>query len=351
MKCCPAWVENLLNGGLLVRVFLSYRRGDAGGHAGRLTDALLQRMGPRSVFQDVTTISPGEDYTVAIDRALADCDAALVVIGPGWLSAATPQGTRRLFEPDDYVRVELATVLRRDIRVIPVLVGGARLPDAAELPDDLQGLAQRQALELHDETWHHDVDGLIRSLRGEPAVPGHRRRRWLAAGVALIAALGLSAGAWWLWGTGTNGSTGPPTAIPSCASPASHAWSQMALSKNPTAVDKSDSAGPLIFRVKYARWRALDGKWQVILATSMKNTTQQTVYHAAWRYDYLVVAQRPFNVTCFTPNGETVDAGLVNDALVGFNVKCKPTGHIELVLEDQSGTINVTPAGLEPGSC
>jgi TIR domain len=174
-----------------MRVFLSYRRGDAGGYAGRLTDTLIQHLGARSVFHDVTAISPGEDYTVAIERALADSDAALVVIGPGWLTVTSPQGARRLFEPGDYVRLELATILRRDIRAIPVLVGGARLPKAAELPDDLQALAQRQAVELHDETWREDVDGLLRSLRGEPAVPGNRRRRWLAAGVALIALLGL----------------------------------------------------------------------------------------------------------------------------------------------------------------
>ena len=286
---------------------------------------------------------------VAIDRALADCDAALVVIGPGWLTAVTPQGIRRLSEPDDYVRLELARALRRDIRVIPVLVSGARLPEAAELPDDVQGLVQRQAWELRDETWRHDVDGLIHSLRGEPARPGNRRRRWLVAGIALIALLGLSAGAWWLWGPGPGGNAGQPAAIPSCAPPASQAWSPIALSKDPTAVDKADPAGPLIFRVKYARWRAHDGKWQVILATSMENTTQQTVYHGDWRYQYLVVAQRPFKVTCFSPTSDTVDPGLVDDALVGFDVGCKPTGYIELVLE--SGRISVTSPSLEPGSC
>ena len=95
-----------------VRVFLSYRRGDVGGYAGRLTDALFQRLGPRSVFQDVTAISPGQDYTVAIDRALDDSDAALVVIGPGWLTASAPHGSRRLLEADDYVRLELARALR-----------------------------------------------------------------------------------------------------------------------------------------------------------------------------------------------------------------------------------------------
>jgi len=334
-----------------MRVFLSYRRGDAGGYAGRLTDTLIQRLGARSVFHDVTAISPGEDYTVAIDRALADCDAALVVIGPGWLTVTSPQGARRLFEPGDYVRLELATILRRDIRAIPVLVGGARLPKAAELPDDLQALAQRQAVELHDETWREDVDGLIRSLRGEPAMAGNRRRRWLAAGVALIALLGLGTGGWLLWGPGAGGNTQSPAAIPACVPPANQTWSSIALSDDPTAVDKADPAGQLIFKVKSASWRAHNGHWEVVLATSMQNTTQQTVYHEVWRYDYLVVAQRPFTPACFSGNGDTVDAGLVSDALIGFDVGCKPTGFIELVLEDESGRISVTPASLGAGSC
>ena len=331
-----------------MRVFLSYRRDDAGGYAGRLTDALLQRLGPKSVFHDVTAISPGQDYSVAIDRALADSDAALVVIGPGWLTAVTPQGARRLLEADDYVRLELARALGRDIRVIPVLVGGARLPEPAELPDDLQALAQRQALELHNETWHEDVDGLVRSLRGEPAVPANRRR-WLVAGTALIALLALGAGAWWLWGPGTGAQTGSAAAIAPCARPASQAWSQIALSKNPTAVDRASPGNPLIFTVKEAHWRAHNGKWQVVLATSVKNPAQQTNSIGDWRYKSLVVAQREFNVTCFSPTSDTVDPGIVDDELVGFDVKCKPTGLIQLVLE--SGIISVTPDTLDWGSC
>lgn len=334
-----------------MRVFLSYRRSDAGGYAGRLTDVLLQRLGAKSVFHDVTAISPGEDYTLAIDHALADCDAALVVIGPGWLTATSPQGTRRLFQPDDYVRLELARILSRDIRAIPVLVGGARLPKAAELPDDLQGLAQRQALVLHDETWRDDVDGLIRSLRGEPAVPGNQRRRWLVPGAALVAVLGLGAGAWFVWGSGTGGNSQPATAIPACAQPTGQAWSAITLSKDRTAVDRAESAGPLIFTVKSAHWRAVNGKWRVVLATSMKNTTGQTVYHEAYRYDYLVVANRQYEPTCFSANGDTVDAGLTNDAVIGFDVSCQPTGYIELVLEDESGRISVTPSTLGSGSC
>jgi TIR domain len=184
-------------GGRAVQVFLSYRRSDVGGYAGRLADALLQRLGPDSVFQDVVAIAPGQDFTAAIDRALDDCDAVLAVIGPGWLTSATPQGSRRLLEADDYVRLELARVLDRNVRVVPVLVGGAALPAGSELPDELQGLVRRQAVVLHDETWHQDVNGLVRSLRGEPAVPITRSRRWLVPGAAVAVALvALGAAAW-----------------------------------------------------------------------------------------------------------------------------------------------------------
>jgi hypothetical protein len=345
-----------------VRVFLSYRRDDAGGYAGRLTDALLQRLGPQGVFQDVTAISPGQDYTVAIDRALADSDAALVVIGPGWLTAETPQGTRRLLEADDYVRLELARALRRDIRVIPVLVGGARLPEAAELPDDLQGLAQRQALELRNETWHRDVDGLVGSLRGEPAMPANRRRRWLVAGTALVALLALGAGAWWLWGPGTGGqpSPGGPTgsgsnaqtgsATPqSCQPIAGQAWNQITLGKNPTARDTQDPNVPLTITVTGAHWRAHGGKWQVILATTVENAGQQIASIGYWQYQHLVVAQRLNNVTCFSSPSGTVRPGIIDDQRVGFDVNCKPTGR--LVLQLESGSINVTPDTVDWGSC
>jgi hypothetical protein len=333
-----------------MRVFLSYRRGDAAGYAGRLTDALIQRLGPKSVFQDVSAISPGRNFTMEIDRALADSDAALVVIGPGWITAETPQGTRRLLEADDYVRLEVSRALNRAIRVIPVLVGGARLPAAADLPSDLQELTQRQAVELHDGTWHRDVDGLVRSLRGQPAVPANRRRRWLAVGTALVALLALGVGSWWLWGPGTgaqSGSTSPPA--PPCPSPASQGWSPIELNKNPTVVDKVDPSNPLTFGVKRALWRSHDGKWQVLLATTLDNTSKQTINIGDWRYGNLEVAQRPFTLTCFSPKYDTLEPGLIDDELVGYDITCQPTGFIRLELEN--GGISVTPDNLDPGPC
>jgi hypothetical protein len=303
----------------------------------------------------VATISPGQDYTVAIDRALAGSDAALVVIGPGWLTAATPQGTPRLLEAGDYVRLELARALARDIRVIPVLVGGARLPTAAELPDDLQELAQRQALVLHDETWHHDVDGLVRSLRGEPAVPAvpaRRRRRWLIIGTATAALLALGAGVWW-WGPGTSRQTESGSSLTSCPSLDADAWrNRLVLSKHPVAEDKRNPAQPLIFSVKDARWRADKGKWRVILDVDMKNAGPQPVYSSGegdFRYLYLVVGQRHFYRNCYTRQSDSVPSGAVDEEFIGYEITCKPTGRrIDLALEN--GKINVTP-GTGTGQC
>jgi hypothetical protein len=112
------------------------------------------------------------------------------------------------------------------------------------------------------------------------------------------------------------------------------------------------STGPLIFTVKSARWRPHDGKWQVILTTTMENTTGQTLYGGYWRYRYLVVAKRPSNVRCFSPtaDSDTVGPGLIDDERVGFDVTCKPTRRIGLVLENGT-TISVTPTSLEWGSC
>jgi TIR domain len=332
-----------------VRVFLSYRRGDAAGYAGRLTDTLIQRLGPRGVFQDVSAISPGQDFTAAIDRALAESDAALVVIGPDWLRAETPEGTRRLLEADDYVRLEVSRALTTDIRVIPILVGGARLPAAAELPDDLQELTQRQALELRDGTWHRDVDGLVRSLRGQSDIPPDRHRRWLLVGISLVALLALGAGSWWLWGPGTGAQSGSTAAPPPCAPPASQEWTPVGLNQNPTAVDTGSASGSLVFRVKKAYWRPHDGKWQVILSTTLENRTPQTISIGDWRYGHLDVAKRPFNVTCFSPTNDTLDPNLLDDELVGYDVACKPAGYMQLEVE--GGRISVTPATLDWGSC
>ncbi|HEU5158814.1 MAG TPA: toll/interleukin-1 receptor domain-containing protein [Streptosporangiaceae bacterium] len=331
-----------------VQIFLSYRRGDVGGYAGRLTDALVQRLGAKNVFHDVTAIAPGQDFDEAINRALDDCDAVLAVIGPSWSAAVTSQGAPRLFEADDYVRLELATALKRKVRVVPVLVGGASMPAAADLPDDLRELVQRQAVVLHDETWHQNVDAMVRSLRGEPAVSHRRNRRWPVIGaVAGVLAL-AGAGAWW-WGPGTGDDGGSDAADPGpCAPPTGPEWSRITLGKNPVKTVQTPT-GPTIYRVKDAHSRAHAGKWQVTLAMTMENATSDSRYDGDWLYESLVVGQRQFGVTCFSPDPELVDSGLVGDAMVGFEVRCKPVGYIALVVEDTR--LSVTDDTLEPGTC
>lgn len=131
------------------RIFISYRRSDASGYAQLLHSYIVQRFGRPNVFIDVRGIEPGKDYPSALHATLQSCDAALIVIGPGWLSAST-NGRRRLDDANDWVRAELAAVLSRDVLVVPVLVGGAEVPDPGDLPADISSLAERQGVALPD---------------------------------------------------------------------------------------------------------------------------------------------------------------------------------------------------------
>jgi TIR domain-containing protein len=146
------------------KVFISYRREETAGHAGRLYDALADRFGQDSVFMDVE-LPPGIDFVEHITQAVGSCDVLLAVIGPRWTTITGADGTRRIEVPDDFVRLEVETALhRRDIVVIPLLVGGARVPQLDDLPIGLRSLARRNALELSDGRWRYDINRLIDSL-------------------------------------------------------------------------------------------------------------------------------------------------------------------------------------------
>ncbi|MDV7395171.1 toll/interleukin-1 receptor domain-containing protein, partial [Arthrospira platensis SPKY1] len=116
-------------------VFISYRREETAGFAGRLYDRLVSRFGRERIFMDVEGIDPGVDFVEAIERAVASCRALVVVIGPGWSSVADKNGNRRLDDPQDFVRLETAAALRRSIRVLPVLVNDANMPREEDLPE------------------------------------------------------------------------------------------------------------------------------------------------------------------------------------------------------------------------
>ena len=145
-------------------VFISYRKSDTGGQAGRLTDSLGQKAGSDIVFRDATDIVPGDLFDRTLRAHLAECSVVLVLIGPQWLDELD---ARRKRSAVDYVRVEIATAIALRKRVIPVLTSGAALPSADALPDDIRALVHHQALRLHDESWSADVDRLLDAI-GRP---------------------------------------------------------------------------------------------------------------------------------------------------------------------------------------
>jgi TonB family protein len=146
-------------------IFVSYRRSDSQGEAGRLFDDLVKHFGEDTVFMDVAAIEAGRDFRKAIEEGVTKCGVLLVVIGLEWLDAKDERGARRLNDPSDFVRIETASALRRDIPVIPVLVRGAKMPSAEQLPDELKELAFRNCIELTHARWRSDIQLLTESLR------------------------------------------------------------------------------------------------------------------------------------------------------------------------------------------
>ncbi len=145
-------------------IFISYRRSDSEGEAGRLFDDLSGRFTEQAVFMDVDAIKPGRDFRKAIEENIHSCSVVLAMIGPQWLDSANELGARRLEDEGDYLRLEIASALRRDIAVVPVLVRGAKMPRADQLPGDIQELAYRNCVELTHSRWKSDIELLARAL-------------------------------------------------------------------------------------------------------------------------------------------------------------------------------------------
>jgi len=176
-------------------IFVSYRRDDSRDIAGRLVDRLRRDYSDEQLFLDIDGIPAGANFENVLAERLKACDVLLALIGPLWVSAKDANGKRRLDEPGDFVRREIAAALQRDdVRVIPLLVSGAEMPRAAELPDDLKPLVSRQNYHLRYERFSADADDLISQLAR--VVPPARKRRFGKSAVALGAlALLVLAGA------------------------------------------------------------------------------------------------------------------------------------------------------------
>ena len=156
-----AGAEDLVTG----RIFISYRLAVDQAAAGRLYDRLLQHFDHEQLFMDVEAIEPGVDFVKSLDEQVAACIAFIAVIGPRWLDVRNHDGNPRLDDPTDYVRVEIESALKRDIRVIPVLVDGASMPRPSDLPPSLQAFARRNAMEIAHHRFAADCDDLARRIK------------------------------------------------------------------------------------------------------------------------------------------------------------------------------------------
>lgn len=176
------------------RIFVSYRRSDSKGFTGALVRELTEHFLEDEIFLDIQDIEAGQDFVNELDQALELSDVVLVVIGESWLEVTDAEGRRRLDNPRDFVRREVEASLRRDdVKVIPVLVGGAKMPAPDVLPEKLSRLSRRQAFEISNSRWDDDVERLIKTLRdglgpmaGLSPVPKLLGRLFALVGAALL---------------------------------------------------------------------------------------------------------------------------------------------------------------------
>lgn len=177
-------------------LFISYRRSDARGIAGRLSDTLGVYFGDDRVFRDIESIEGGADFGNVIEESLQTADAVIVLIGPDWLTLKDENGQRRIDDPEDWVVEEIAVAMQLKKPVFPVLVENASMPRPEELPDKLKPLTRYNAISISDDRWKTDVERLAKIISFEIPSASERKLYWvrLAASFAIFASLSLTAG-------------------------------------------------------------------------------------------------------------------------------------------------------------
>jgi hypothetical protein len=163
------------------QIFISYRRQESAWSARSLHARLCRDFDPNQIFMDLDAIALGEDFIEAIETTVARCDVLIAVIGHNWLTSKDEHGGRRLDSADDFVRMEIGTALKRRIRVIPVLVDGALMPRAHDLPEDLKALVRRNALAITGTSFEGDCQRLAGAIRQVLEKAAAEERERLAA--------------------------------------------------------------------------------------------------------------------------------------------------------------------------
>ena len=178
------------------KIFITYRRNDTDGHAGRLYADLTGPFPKKNVFFDIDTLKAGDEFPAEIERTIQECEALIALIGRNWLTIKEGD-RRRIDDPEDLVRREIAAALKRKIVVIPVLVQNALMPDEDDLPQELKRLVHRNAIIVSDHRWDYDVKQLINRLKSvAPRDFSGEILPWPKIGVALIGFVGLAFGVW-----------------------------------------------------------------------------------------------------------------------------------------------------------
>jgi formylglycine-generating enzyme required for sulfatase activity len=162
---------------IMSKVFISYHRDDSAHVTGRIYDRLTQQFDRETVFKDVDSIPMGVDFRVYLDEQVAKCEVFLAVIGQGWIKRRGSKGKSRLDDPRNFVRIEIESALKRQIPVIPVLVSGASIPLAEQLPTSIQDLSYRNGIAVRaDPDFHRDMDRLIEYLKQQIQGPQEKRQ-------------------------------------------------------------------------------------------------------------------------------------------------------------------------------
>ena len=178
------------------KLFISYRRGDARGIAGRLSDTLGVYFGDERVFRDIESIEGGADFENVIEESLQTADAVIVLIGPDWLTLKDDKDQRRIDDPKDWVAQEIAVAMQLKKPVFPVLVENASMPRAEELPEKLKPLTRYNAISISDDRWKTDVERLGKIISFDIPSASERKLYWVRLGIslALFTSITLTAG-------------------------------------------------------------------------------------------------------------------------------------------------------------
>jgi hypothetical protein len=288
-------------------IFISYRRDDTSGYAGRLYDQVSAHFGKEHVFMDVATIEPGSDFVQVLDEKVGTCDSLIALIGKNWLTTKDAEGHLRLTSPEDFVSAEIAAALKRNVEVIPVLVGGAKMPQQAELPQQLQFLARRQALEISDARFTRDVQDLIAALETPPGQRASQLPKWGRIAVAVVICVAVGIGVWF-W-QHKQRPAGPTGALE--ASGKSALQTDAAPPKTSSNTNKADITG---------NWKAVVKK-------------ENTTFEIYFTFD--VVGDKLFGKVYY-PTGEAgILDGTVKQGTISFTTKHTPQ------FSDEEATITV----------